>query len=53
MRHDFEPYDIQITNDVSIRCTYCGNEFFISTKEIEREDDPENASMGIRINHRF
>ena len=53
MRHDFEPYEIQITKDIPIRCLYCDNEFFLSAEAIECEDVCENALMGIRINHTF
>lgn len=53
MPYALEPYGVQITKDIPVRCSYCGNIFFISTEEIEHDENCENAPMGIRINHMF
>ncbi|MCH4007532.1 MAG: DUF572 domain-containing protein [Eubacterium sp.] len=53
MALDFETHGLQIIKDIPVRCENCRTNFFISTDEIERDEDCENAHMGTRINYRF
>ncbi len=53
MSHGFEECRLQVINNIPIRCANCGNEFFISTDELEYDTNSEYASMGARVTYTF